>query len=392
MTDEILRYLTSDCIKGFIVFQAAVLLIVLSNSYVLRRVGRHSPVAEKPHVSLLVPCRNEEANIRACVRSLLAQTYSHMELIVLDDQSNDDTRTILEEEQARDPRLLVLSGAALPSSWTGKNWACHQLSIAARGDILFFADADTVFVAPDAVEKIVSTFEGERADLLSGLPRQVMRTFGEKVLVPMFYWAFFSFTPLVAGLVSRRAAVARVVGQIMVFRRDAYLAVGGHAAIRHSIVDDIDLAKRVRKAGLVCRVMDATAIVSCRMYRSGREACDGFSKNLFAAFGYAVLPYAFVWLWLGFVFCEPVVMLALHMAHPDRVPVRPMLLVTTVVLALVHWIFTHIRLHLPVWPACLCPLTMVAYELVALRSLVDGLGGKTTWRGRSISKPPVRLI
>jgi hypothetical protein len=153
-----------------------------------------------------------------------------------------------------------------------------------------------------------------RADLVSGLPKQLLGTLGETVFVPLFYWAFFCFTPLAAGLVWRRAAFTRAVGQLMAFRREAYDAVGGHAAIRASVVDDLDLARRIASAGLACRIVDATGIVSCRMYRSGREAVAGFGRNLFAAFGYAILPYAFVWGWLAFVHLAPIALLALHVA------------------------------------------------------------------------------
>ena len=392
MTGELLEYLTRDGLVGIVAFQVIVLVIVFSNDIVLRRLNRCRPVTAQPTVSVLVPARNEEANIRACVRSLLAQTHPHLEIIVLDDRSEDGTARILASERARDARLTVLAGTEPPEGWNGKTWACHQLSRAAHGEVLLFADADTTFVEPHAVRRIVGALQSSRAGLLSGLPRQVLGTLGEQLLVPLFYWAFFSFTPLAAGLLWRRAPFARAVGQLMAFRRGAYDAVGGHAAIRGSVVDDIDLAKRITKAGLTCRIMDATEIVSCRMYRSGQEACDGFGKNLFAAFGYAVLPYAFVWGWLAFAYLEPLVMLALHAALPARVPAEPALLATTITLSLVHWVFVYVRLRLPTWPALLYPLTIASFVAVALRSLVVAVCRKTTWKGRSVARPPIRWV
>jgi len=279
-----------------------------------------------------------------------------------------------------------------PEGWNGKAWACHQLSRAAHGDVLLFADADTVFFEPDAVGRITRALQASRAGLLSGLPRQVLGTLGEKLLVPIFYWAFLSFTPLAASLLWRRAPFARAVGQLMAFGREAYDTVGGHAAIRDSVVDDIDLAKCITKAGLSCRIMDATEIVSCRMYRSGKEAYDGFGRNLFAAFGYAVLPYTFVWGWLGFVYLEPLVMLALHATLPTRVPAEPALLAVTITLSLVHWVFVYTRLRLPIWPALVYPLTIVAFVAVALKSLVDSVRRTTTWKGRRVARPPIRWV
>ena len=392
MTAAVLDHLAGDAIVGIIAFQVVVLLIVFTNAVVLGRPGRDRAGAPTPLVSLLVPARDEAANIQACVRSLLAQTYPNLEIIVLDDRSEDGTRTLLELERARDGRLNVLAGEEPPDGWTGKNWACHQLSLAARGEILLFADADTVFVEPDAVLSMVRALQAHRADLLSGLPRQVLGTLGETLVVPMFYWALLSFTPLAAALLWRRAPFARAVGQLMAFRRAAYDEVGGHAAVRGDVVDDIDLARRVARAGLVYRVVDATNVVSCRMYRSGREAVAGFSKNLFAAFGYAILPYAFVWGWLAFVALEPIVMWALHTALPDRVPVEPSLLVATLALSLVQWVVAYARLRLPAWPAFLYPLTMILFLAVAMRSFIDHARHRTTWKGRRVPHPPTRWI
>ena len=396
MTGDLLRYLAHDAVVGILAFQAAILLIVLSNAVVLLRprrgARREAPGGPLPLVSLLVPARNEAANVGACVRSLLGQRYPRLEVLVLDDRSEDETPAILERERARDARLVVLEGREPPPGWTGKNWACHQLALAACGEVLLFADADTEFIDPDAVQAIVRTLQASRADLLSGLPRQVLGTVGERLLVPMFYWAFLSFTPLALGLVWRRPAFARAVGQLMAFRRDAYDAVGGHAAVRGSVVDDLDLARRVAGARLAGRVMDATSLVRCRMYRNGREAAAGFGKNLFAAFGYAILPYAFVWGWLAYAHLEPVTLLALHAALPGGVAADPTLLVASVMLALGTWLLAYARLRLPLWPALIYPLTFVGFLAVAVRSFVDGVRRRGTWKGRSVARPPTRWI
>ena len=150
------------------------------------------------------------------------------------------------------------------------------------------------------------------------------------------------------------------------------------------------MARSVAAAGLVYRIMDATSLATCRMYRSGREAADGFAKNLFAAFGYAIIPYAFVWGWLGFVFLEPIVIWALHTALPTRVPINPVLLVVTVTLALVQWVFIFARLRLPTWPALLYPMTMTLFLAVAIRSFVDTARHRTRWKGRHVARPPMR--
>ena len=383
----------SGALVGILAFQGVVLLVVLSNAALLVRPRGGRAGVATPLVSLLVPARNEESNIGACVRSLLAQTYPRLEILVLDDRSEDATRAILDRERARDGRLRVVAGEEPPAGWTGKNWACHRLSLAATGEVLLFADADTVFENPHAVTRIVRALQTSRTDLLSGLPQQVLGTLGEALLVPMFYWALVSFTPLALARVWRRAPGARAVGQLMAFRRAAYDAVGGHAAVRGSVVDDIDLARRVARAGLAWRLMDATNLVTCRMYRSGREAADGFSRNVFAAFGYAILPYAFVWGWLAYVVLGPVVATVFVVALPGRFPpIEPGLLAATIVLSLAHWTVAYARLRLPLWPALLYPLTFLAFLAVAVRSFVVGVRRRATWKGRPVARPPTRWI
>lgn len=392
VTDAVLGFLAGDALVGIVAFQAVVLLVVGSNAVLLAHPRRDRAGGPTPFVSLLVPARNEEANIGACVRSLLGQTYPRLEVLVLDDRSEDGTRAVLERERTRDDRLVVLTGEEPPAGWTGKNWACHRLARAARGEVLLFADADTVFVDPGAVGGIVGSLEASRADLVSGLPRQLLGTPGEALLVPMVYWALFSFTPLALARVWRRAPVARAVGQLMAFRRDAYDAIGGHAAVRGSVVDDIDLARRVARTGRTWRLVDATDLVTCRMYRSGREAADGFARNVFAAFGSAILPYAFVWGWLAYAVLLPVVAAALHLAWPARVPVAPGWLIATIALSVAHWGVVHARLRLPLGLALAYPVSFVAFLAVAIRSFHDGARRRTTWKGRPLERPPTRWL
>lgn len=387
MQVEALRFFYTENLIGFIIFQIVVLAVLFSNSLVMTRLRRHRLKSSPPLVSILVPARNEAANILRCVRSMLGQRYARFEVIVLDDRSDDGTAELLSSE--RDVRLTVLRGRSLPQGWTGKNWACHQLSGAAKGDILFFADADTVF-EPDAVEKVAAVMLGENADFVSGFPSQVLVTFGEKLLVPIFYWAFISFTPLAANLSVRRSRVTRAIGQMMVFKRSAYEAVDGHASIKGSVIDDLDLAKRMRRLGLTCRMMDATDIISCRMYRNGREAYEGFNKNLFPAFGYKILPYFFVWLFVGYAYIAPLIWLGMHLALPGGLPLPVWLLYATIALSMLQWVFSYTRLRLPVWLAVFYPLVISAYEVLAVGSFVNNLRRKTCWKGRQITRPPIR--
>ena len=170
-------YFTHDLIYHLIIFQAVILLIILSNIWITRRVRHHSPPAAFPMVSVLIPARNEERSIASCVRSILAQDYPSFEVLVLDDQSSDGTRAILEKMAISQPALRILHGEPPSGNQVGKNWACSQLARQAQGELLFFTDADTLHRS-DTLKTMVTTLMGEQADLLTGFPRQEVHTWG----------------------------------------------------------------------------------------------------------------------------------------------------------------------------------------------------------------------
>ncbi|HSQ26146.1 MAG TPA: glycosyltransferase, partial [Anaerolineales bacterium] len=264
-------YLTHDLIAHITVFQAIMLLIVLTNIYFSHRARRHSLPDKLPRVSILVPVRDEEVTIEACLCSLMGQTYADFEVLVLDDQSSDSTPVILQQIALEDDRLKVLKGSPAPPGIAGKNWACAQLAGQATGELLFFTDADTVHQT-NMLAEIVSSMLGEKADMLTGFPRQVVKTWGERLLVPFFTWSSLNFIPLGLAYQLRTSVLSIAVGQMMVFKREAYQAVGGHTTLGTDILDDIVLARRINQSGLRWRVLSIADLIRCRMYRSNREA------------------------------------------------------------------------------------------------------------------------
>ncbi len=379
-----------DLIYDLIAFQLALLGIALSNAWVLRRARRHSPPLRFPKVSVLIPARNEARNIERCVTSLLAQDYPDFEVLVLDDESTDGTGGIVATIAAGEPRLRLLAGRPLEAGWTGKNWACAQLAARAEGDLLFFTDADTHH-APRTLRELVTAMEGERADLLGGFPRQEVATTGEKFIVPFFSWVIYCFTPLALGYRLRSPALSTAVGQALLFRRAAYEGIGGHGAIRSAMIEDLALARQIKAHGYRWRMMDITHLISCRMYRSGGEAAAALSRNLFAAFGFRVMPYVFAWAWLLVLFLKPFLDLGLVAAGlPIGAPVAAVL--ACVGLALLVWLVPYRQLGLPLLPALLYPITMLVMGGVALRSLWLGLRGRLVWKDRAIGRPRLRLF
>jgi chlorobactene glucosyltransferase len=378
-------YLVPVPILHLIIFQAVVLLIILSNAWLLHRARRHAPPAVFPMVSLLIPARDEEKDIAACIQSLLRQDYPSFEVLALDDQSSDRTLSILEQLAAENSMLQVLVGSPPPAGQVGKNWACAQLAQQAHGELLFFTDADTLH-QPDMLRLSVSALIGEQADLLTGFPRQEVHSWGERLLVPFFSWALYCFNPLWLAYRLRLPVLSNAVGQMMLFRRPAYQAIGGHAAAGAAIAEDLVLARRIKAAGLRWRVMHATDLVSCRMYPGSRLAFDGFAKNLFAAFDFRLLEFLFAFVWLAVLFWEPLVALVLVLL--GRAPLlRLDELGGCIGLSLLIWLIPYIELGIPPVLAYLYPLTLLANEAAALQSLLFSLTGRLTWKDRTLPRP-----
>lgn len=278
---------------AMLLYQIAVLLsllvflgILLRNMIDLPGMPEHCP-EQGVFVSVLVPARNEALNIERCVRSLMRQEYAPFEILVLDDDSTDATPELLRRLAAESGgKVRIVQGEALPDGWHGKSWACSQLGHQAKGELLLFTDADTTH-KPDALRRTVGAMQASGADMLSLMPHQELGSFWEKLVVPLVHVILMCYLPLRFVRTSRKAAFCFANGQFILFRRECYTRINGHAAVREAIVEDVWLCKSVKKAGGTVVAFNGSDIVSCRMYHDFREIWEGFSKNLFAALGYS---------------------------------------------------------------------------------------------------------
>ncbi len=262
-------------------------LIAAINVATFRRVKSH----QKPHhvrmVSVLVPARNEEENIAVCLSGLVAQDYPKYEIVVLDDNSDDATAMIVKDWQQMNSQVRYLKGAPLPDGWVGKCFACHQLSKEAKGELLLFIDADTIHTR-QSISAAVASMEKYDAHLLTAIPFLTLKSFWEKAVMPMLHFTTFCFLPFPLVSASKNPKFAMANGQFMLFDRKVYEAIGGHAAVKDALVEDVWLSRLVKSKGFSLRVMDGVPIVSTRMYTSFRQIWEGFSKNLFPGFKYSV--------------------------------------------------------------------------------------------------------
>ena len=235
--------------------------------------------AERPSVSVLIPARDEEANIGAVLGSVLASRGLNLEVVVLDDGSTDRTGAIVSEAARRDPRVRLIEGAPLPRDWVGKQHACWQLSLAARHPLLVFIDAD-VRVEPEALARLAAFIGERRLGLASGFPRQIARTLGEIIAIPQILVVLLGYLPLP---MSRQQPTdprfAAACGQFLAVTRKAYDTAGGHSVIRGTIHDGLRLARAVRSADHCTDLCDLSELASCRMYSDWAGLWAGFSKN-----------------------------------------------------------------------------------------------------------------
>ncbi len=267
-----------------VVYHAVKLAGLLANLWQFPTLQPVRPSGEEvrpPRTSLLVPARDEADRLPHTLPGLVAQDVA--EILVLDDGSRDGTADLVRAAARRDPRVRLLVGAPPPPGWVGKTWACHQLAEAATGELLVFCDAD-VLLRPGAVAAAWAELVRQDCDLLSVFPRQQTGTLGERMLVPLIDESLLAFLPhrLLRAPVP---AAATANGQFLAFRRDAYHLVGGHAAVADRLVEDVALARAVRRRGLRLGLALGGDLVGARMYRGYREAVAGFGKSMREAHG-----------------------------------------------------------------------------------------------------------
>ncbi|MFI5273896.1 MAG: glycosyltransferase [Ktedonobacterales bacterium] len=241
--------------------------------------------AQWPRVSIIVPARDEERNIRACVESLLAQQYPNFEVLVVDDASTDRTPEILASLARAHPlgeRLRVLRVSSLPPGWAGKPHALQVGSEAATGDWLLFTDADTRH-EPQALASAVAAAQAEGVDLLTLGTMQELPDFWGRVLMPMAYMGIsMEYPPSQVNRPESPIAIAN--GQYLLIKRATFQQLGGYATehMRATVVDDRDLARAVKRAGGRMRMLDGRDLVRTRMYHSLAEHWRGWGKNAYA--------------------------------------------------------------------------------------------------------------
>jgi chlorobactene glucosyltransferase len=347
---------------------------------------------------VLVPARNEAHQIARCLESLSSQTYGNIEVILLDDYSEDDTADVAKGLGFCENswgKCQLMRGQTMPRGWAGKPWACYQLSRQATGDFLLFTDADTVHHETSVESAVVMALE-KRTQLLSVWPHQVTVTWAEKLIIPMSYLLGLAFVPYwflriaqrshksfrwVPRAMWRRMGAAN--GQYMLFTRDAYKALGSHQVVKNNLVEDValgrEVTKRIPKGWRIINV-DGHRVVECRMYREFLEVWEGSSKNFRPAFEGRPLEFLGVGVILAVTMFLPFVWFIVR-GQPWLVTLQAQLIL------LIRLVLT-VRFHTSWSSLALHPFAMLLSFVIALNSWRQSMTGKITWKRRQYDCSP----
>jgi chlorobactene glucosyltransferase len=346
-----------------------------------------APPPDAPRVSIVIPARNESRNIERCVRSVLGAAYPNFEVIVVDDHSADGTGDIARRIARDDSRLRVVEAPALPDGWFGKQWACAAGAREATGDLLLFTDADTIHGA-DLLPRAVNAMRARGAELFSVAGNQEMHSFWERIIQPQMF-ALLSIRYGGSEHVSnaKRPVDAIANGQFILVRRDSYDAIGGHAAVRDRVAEDMAMAQTFVAAHRRIALFVANDQLSTHMYASLPELIAGWSKNIYAggrlaalggALGQAAYPFVLLGMpLLGLV--PPIVLLAALFG-----------VVTTswliwsaivVIVSILFWAALYRYMGESIAYAPLYPLGFVMLFAIAMRGVWRGQ--RVEWKQRS---------
>jgi chlorobactene glucosyltransferase len=278
-------------IAGLLFF---ILINLILNLRYLRTPAIDSKIPQNPPmVSILIPARNEEDKIAACLESLCKQDYPFYEILVLDDNSTDNTAGVVNKLAVKDKHLKLVSGAPLPEGWSGKNYACYQLAKEAKGDWLLFVDADTIH-APHMLKGVIALALESNTSLLSGFPRQIAETPVMKLFTPTWYFILMTWCPLWLMQNSKKNLPSIAIGQFMLFSRREYWRIGGHESVKSKVLEDIWLGVEVHKHGGKHIAVDLSDVVFCKMYDNFRGIWHGLTRSVYAVAEISMIALVFL--------------------------------------------------------------------------------------------------
>ena len=352
----------------FIILRFTVTLFNFISDPKLRRVARHYTDL----VAILIPVRDESRNIITLLQSIKDQDYDNYEVIILDDDSNDDTYKLCKAFCDRHQNFRIMKGETLADGWTGKNFACHQLAQAAKGSFLLFLDADEE-VHNGLINTAVYRMYQYKLGLLSVFADPDMVTKGERAVVPLLHYLLLGLLPLRLVYLIKNNFVSAASGQFMLFNAAMYKRHQWHQQAKDKVVEDAEIMRMVKGEGYRGETLLANGMLSSRMYKSYTGAINGFSKNVLSVFNYNI-----IWFLIYIILTIS----------------GPLLIITTLNIPLVLFMSTIILIgrlmssllagQNPVYNLVLHPIQMMSLTAISFIAIQKHLTHTLIWKGRRI--------
>jgi len=354
-------------------FLIIVLAVSASNLFFANEIKESEGEISGKSISILIPARNEEKNIKDCISSIMNQDYDIFEIIVLNDNSNDNTLSILNELASTNKKLKVINGEALKQGWLGKNYACHQLSREAKGEYFLFIDAD-VRLNKEAVSSAVKLLENSKdCRMVSVFPTQVYHSFGEKLIVPLMNWILLSFLPLRLVYKSPNKSFIAANGQFILIDSEVYRSIGGHESVKDKVVEDMELARKVKSRHRMITAVGGEQI-NCKMYDSLTSAYNGFSKNFFPGFNTSVFAFILLLLLILTLFLLPIILVFLDINF----------IISLILILLNRFMISRLSRQNTVENIFLHPFQMMFLFAIGINSIIKSKTKSLVWKERKI--------
>jgi len=358
-------------------------ILSLANIYEMWRFSLPSEIFDGPFVSVLIPARNEEENIERCLKTLQNQQYKNYEILVLNDNSEDNTLNIINRISAEDSRVKVFNGEQLPVDWYGKPFAIHQLAKQAKGEILIFTDADTIH-KPTSIAWAVTNMVKLKADLVSGYIGQVFGSIGELIAIPsMFCLTGFLISLSINRFFKKISIFSVAIGQFIAIKRTVFDSIGGCETFKKKTCEDMHISRLVKKKGYSTRFLYICDHVECRMFNGYQNATKGIARNFYNFLGnnsivlFSLTIIIFIFLFLPFP------LLFLCIAYASRWTIYIIIIVGLYTLT---WIFMFAGMKLKWIYGFLWPLLFFNYIYMVGWSWFRTITGKGfIWKDRKVS-------
>lgn len=353
------------------VLLVAILFLISFFNFLSARTLKKTNMRIHSSVSILIPMRNEARNVEAVLSSALTQSdIDQLEVMALDDSSSDQTGELI--AGVRDLRLKSVRGGGLPSGWLGKNFALHTLAKQSEAEYLVFLDAD-VRLESNAVASAIALMNERGWDYISPYPRQIATGVLARIVQPLLQWSWFATLPLRLVENSRLTSTVVANGQFFIVKNSSYKKSGGHEVIKGEVLDDLELARALRRSGSRGSVVDASALSSCEMYRSYSELISGYSKSQWRAYGGT----------LGALIV--IALMFVSAIYPLFFLVDFELWALSAYLGLVFSrVMVALRTRSSILSAPLHPIAIAIWIYLIFRSLLFKRMGRLVWRGRAI--------